>query len=396
MLEATLGGTSRHILDLSGGLLERNLEVHLVYSTLRADDGFRAGLRSLSAARPKFRHHAIPMKRELSISDLSCYLKLNRYIRAYGPFDVIHGHSTKAGFLTRLQRTRESTRMIYTPHGLMTLNPALKGLPRRAVCVLESTLATRADAVIAVSSVERACAIETGIAPSVLTVIPNGIQQAPAKVQRQQREEIRASLGLSRDIVCIGSVGRLVEYKEPGRVIQAFSALKRQTTRRMRLAMIGWGPLQPELERQVAEIGLAQDVLFLGQVDGPKYMRAFDILIHASRFEAFSYVLIEALSAGLPVVTTRVGAAEDLVVEGITGYICDPWDARVCASRLQLLVEDPNRRSAMSQAAREIAARYTVTNMVDSVVGLYSSLCSRTSSASMRRIQCQDSPGSFQ
>jgi glycosyltransferase involved in cell wall biosynthesis len=191
-------------------------------------------------------------------------------------------------------------------------------------------------------------------------------------------------------------VGRLVQYKEPQRVIQAFSALKRLTDRRVCLAMIGWGPMQPDLEKQVRGMGLSKDVLFLGQVDGRRHMPAFDILIQATRFEAFSYVLVEALAAGLPAVTTRVGAADDLVIEGITGYICDPWDAGTGAARLQMLVDDQDRRSTMSEAAREVAARYSVENMIDSVVGLYESLCSQTNPGAIRQIPCQDSSGNFQ
>jgi glycosyltransferase involved in cell wall biosynthesis len=395
VLEATLGGTSRHIIDLASGLLARNLEVHLVYSLLRADEGFVTGLAWLSKTYPEFHHHAIPIKRELSVSDFGCYLKLRRYIRDHGPFDVIHAHSTKAGFLTRLQLVSGTTRVVYTPHGLMTLNPKLKGFRRGAVCALESILARWTDTVIAVSSVELDCAIETGIARSTLTVIPNGIQPVSREVQREQREKVRASLGLSDDTVCIGFVGRLVEYKEPQRVIQAFSALKRLTNRRVRLALIGWGPMQPELEKQVAGMGLSKDVLFLGQVDGRKHMPAFDVLIQATRFEAFSYVLVEALSAGLPAVTTRVGAANDLVTEGITGYICDPWDAGTGAARLQMLVDDPDRRFIMSEAAREVASQYSVANMIDSVAGLYQRLCSQVQPEAIRRIHYQDSPGNL-
>jgi len=396
VLEATLGGTSRHILDLAHGLLERKVEVHLIHSLLRADEGFVSGLEGLCRTYPAFRQHAIPMNRELSVSDFGCYLKLRSYIRDNGPFDVIHAHSTKAGFLARLQSIRSTTRVVYTPHGLMTLNPELAGFRRRAVCALESMLSRWTDSVIAVSSVELKCALETGIAPSTLTVIPNGIQLVAPAVQMEQREKIRASLGLSDDTVCIGFVGRLVAYKEPQRVIEAFACLKRLTNRRVRLALIGWGPLQPELEKRVADLSLSSDVSFLGQVDGRRHMPAFDVLIQATRFEAFSYVLVEGLAAGLPAVTTRVGAAGDLITEGVTGYICDPWDPVTGAVLLKTLVDDPDRRSVMSEAAREISSRYSVANMVDSVAGLYESLCSQASPDALRQIRYQNSPGNLQ
>jgi|SRR5579862_1874476 len=374
VLEATLGGTSRHVLDLATGLLDRGIEVHLAYSTLRADDGFRSGLAALRAAWPGFQCREMRIARRVTISDVSCYLELQRFIDDHGPFEVIHAHSTKAGFLSRLLLRRGGARMVYTPHGLMTMNPALKGWRRHAVCALESILAGRSDAVISVSSDEHRCALDTGIGAPKLIRIPNGIHQSDAEFQLRQREAIRTAMALSGGVVCIGFVGRFFSYKEPGRLIEAFYLLKRRTARSVRLAMIGWGELEPELRRQVNAQGLSEDVVFLGQVDGASHIPAFDILAHTSRFEAFGYVFLEALSAGVPIVTTRVGGTEELVSDGVTGYICDPWDAERFAYYLQLLVDDPEHRLRMSGPARERAAPYGVANMVDSIAGLYDRL----------------------
>lgn len=377
VLEATLGGTSTHILDLADGLLEQGLDVHLAYSTLRADRGFTAGLTSLRAARPSLRCCEIPMTREVAASDIRSYLKLQRYVRAHGPFDVIHAHSTKAGFLSRLLVNRRGARMVYTPHGLMTLNPSLKGLGRRAVSVLESALSRISDAIIVGSGNERECAMQTGISSSRLTTIPNGVRPVNTELcGRQRREEIRVSLSLSPDTVCIGFVSRLLSYKEPGRVVEAFSLLRRQTKTPVALVVVGSGPLEAKMRRQVEDLGIEKDVIFLGYVDAVP-IQAFDVLGHTSLFESFAYVFVEALSAGIPIVTTRVGAAPDLIEDGVTGYVCDPWDAQKFADYLQVLVEDPERRVAMSHAARERAAPYTVSRMVDSITQLYQRLCAR-------------------
>ncbi len=106
-------------------------------------------------------------------------------------------------------------------------------------------------------------------------------------------------------------------------------------------------------------------------------MPAFDILAHTSSFEGFGYVFVEALSAGVPIVSTRVGGTAELVSDGVTGYVCDPWDADTFADYLRLLVENPQRRAAMAVAARERAAGYTVAKMVDSIAELYGRLCAQ-------------------
>src|SRR5665213_445598 len=377
VLEATLGGTSRHILDLADGLLERGMEVHFVYSTLRADRTFLTGLASLRASRTALHCHSIPITREVTLSDVSSYVKLSRYVRDHGPFDLIHAHSTKAGFLTRLLLNSCPARMVYTSHGLMTMDPALTGMRRRAVCGLESILAYRSDVVVSVSATERRTAVQTGILASKVVVISNGIRLIPREIEMKSRKRIRDSMGLRSDSVCIGFVGRLVPQKQPDRVIQAFALLKQRTSRNVHLAMIGRGPIETELRHMVSGLGIEESVHFLGEVDGAVHMSAFDVLAHASSLEAFGYVFVEALAAGVPIITTSVGGVEELISTGVTGYVCDPWNPNTFADYLQLLVEDPERRAAMSVAARERAAEYTVAKMVDSTAELYNRLCAR-------------------
>src|SRR5580765_3233871 len=96
VLEAALGGAGRHVLDLSEGLIARGHEVHLIWSTLRADRSFRSRLQSLNAATPRLHSLPIAIARAVGASDISSYLALSRYVHQRGPFDVIHAHSTKA------------------------------------------------------------------------------------------------------------------------------------------------------------------------------------------------------------------------------------------------------------------------------------------------------------
>jgi glycosyltransferase involved in cell wall biosynthesis len=390
IIEAALGGSGRHVLDLAEGLISSGEKVHLVYSPLRADYRFTTGLASLRMARPEFRCHSIPITRELGISDFHSYVRLTCYVRSHGPFDIIHGHSTKAGFLARLLLRRRGARSVYTPHGLMTLDPAVTGVRRRAVCLLESTLSRLSDAVVAVSANELLCAVKTGIEAHKLVVIPNGLDQVHDTLQTEQRRNIRNSLGLSPNTVCIGWIGRLVGYKEPDRVLESFAMLEQHTAYPVCLVMIGWGPLEAAVRQRATELRISNDVLFLGEVDGAAHAPAFDILAHSSRFEGFSYVFLEALSAGVPIVTTRVGSADQLVTDGATGYICDPWDAEVFAAHLQRLVENPKLRSTMALAARERAALFSVAHMVDAVQELYHRVCNAPNSAQLDRVAAQD------
>ncbi len=368
LLEAALGGTGRHILDLAEGLLGRNHEVHLVYSPLRADKTFGAGLERLRQ-RAGFHCQPIAMTRAVTASDLRSYLELARYVKRHGGFDVLHAHSTKAGFLGRLLWLRKDARIVYTPHGLMTMDPELTGLRRKLVSVLESALSWRCHSVIAVSRKDGECAIQTGISPRKLVMIPNGLD--PRGPAPGAREKARASLGLADDVVCIGSAGLLVPNKETARLLDAFAALRRRTSRPVRLAVIGWGPLEAKLREQARNSGIEADVQFLGQTPAEFYMPAFDIFAHASRYEAFPYVFLEALICGVPVVTTDVGGADELITAGITGFLCDPWDCETFASYLHRLAESPALRLAIGVQARNRAAQFTKTAMIEATLRQY-------------------------
>jgi glycosyltransferase involved in cell wall biosynthesis len=276
----------------------------------------------------------------------------------------------------------------------MTLNPALKGFRRVAVCALETMLGHFCDAVVTVSENEYRCAVESGIDPRKLTVISNGVSQPNTSYSRS-RDAIHRSLGLPPGVTCIGSIGRLVPQKQMGRLIDAFAVLKRRIQRSVCLVIVGWGHLEAELRHKVAALGLTDCVRFLGEADGPAHIPAFDVLALTSGYESFGYVFLEALAAGVPVVTTRVGAADDLVEEGVTGYIADPWDASVFASYLQLLAENDVIRSSMAAAARQRAAQFSADRMVDATLDLYNRILQRaraSSAPALRRILPRNLP----
>src|SRR4051794_32969775 len=95
VVEASGGGTGRHGLALAAGLSQRGCEVHLLYSPLRMDSVFAARLERATAATCS----AISVRSSIHPSDVAAVLKVRRYLREHGPFDLVHGHSSKGGAL---------------------------------------------------------------------------------------------------------------------------------------------------------------------------------------------------------------------------------------------------------------------------------------------------------
>jgi glycosyltransferase involved in cell wall biosynthesis len=373
VLEATLGGTGRHILGVARGFLERNDEVHLVYSLVRADAQFEVGLRKLRDDYPRLGECVLPIRRPVVPADAYLLWKMYRYSRRHGPFDIIHGHSTKAGFLSRLLPDSRASK-IYTPHGLMTLDPSLKGLRRWAVCRLESFLSILSKKIIVVSEEERSCALATGIESDKLVLIENGIDLARFARAASLRTQLRASFGLSPECPCIGWVGRLCDQKEPGRLLDAFAFVNEKMSGLAKLVVIGSGSLEAALRARAQSLGIDKNVIWAGGIDGADHMGMFDVLAHSSRMEGFGYVFLEALASGVPIVTTRVGGAAELVEPSGAGFICDPWHPEMFGGLLIRVLEDANLRASMSEAGRRSVSRFDIVRMLDLVSDVYDSV----------------------
>jgi glycosyltransferase involved in cell wall biosynthesis len=253
----------------------------------------------------------------------------------------------------------------------MTLDPLLRGFRRWAVSALESFLATRSNRIIVVSGDEWRCALETGIPERKLALIENGVDLAALERRVPCSAKIRESLGVASRAFCVGFIGRLTEQKKPERVLQAFAILKRKATRPVKLVVIGYGPLELTLKAHAVELGLARDVIWAGPLDGAAFVAAFDVLAHASLYEACAYVFLEALASGVPFVSTRVGVAAELAQNGGAGLICDPWSAERFADLLLRVIEDEALRSSMSVTARRVAGEFGLDRMLNLTSDLY-------------------------
>lgn len=127
---------------------------------------------------------------------------------------------------------------------------------------------------------------------------------------------------------------------------------------------------------RVRELGIEGSVRFVGsRTDVPDLLRASDLFVHPSREEGFSNAILEAMAAGLPVVTCDVGGNPEAVVDGETGRLVPPRNAAAFASAVAELLADPEKRKAMGAAGRHRATeRFSLDRMVGEIESLYESL----------------------
>ena len=129
------------------------------------------------------------------------------------------------------------------------------------------------------------------------------------------REQARESLGLSADEFVVGNVGRLHPDKDQATLISAFASVIKKIPS-SRLVIIGEGRLRANLEKQIKDLDLGALVELKGQIpDAYRYFRAFDVFVLSSDYEPFGMVLLEAMSAAIPVISTNCGGAIEVLGE---------------------------------------------------------------------------------
>lgn len=145
----------------------------------------------------------------------------------------------------------------------------------------------------------------------------NRIDIAAVQAEQTSREVARAHLGLPQDVWVVGNVGRLHPDKDQATLIRGFAQALPGLPAGSLLAIMGSGKLEASLRALAAELGVADNVRFLGQVTGGRrYFRAFDLFALSSDHEPFGMVLLEAMAAEVPVIGTDCGGGRE-VVQGI-------------------------------------------------------------------------------
>ena len=291
--------------------------------------------------------------------DLRAFVAIRRAIRDYRP-DIVHTHTAKAGVLGRLAAaTCRVPVRVHTFHGHV-LHGYFNRWVTRLVRIVEGLLARRTTALVAVGERVRDELLGSGIGRAdQYVVIPPGV----ALGARPDRVSARTALGLPVDQPVVLFVGRLTAVKRPDRLIEAMVlVLERRSD--VVLAIAGEGELLEEARSRAEPLG--ESVRFLGwQRDIAGLYAAADCMVLTSDNEGMPVTLIEAAMAGVPSVTTDVGSAREVVLDGVTGLVVAPDAAAVADGLVRLLDNDLRHRmgaAARARAEAEFDTRRLITD----------------------------------
>ncbi len=294
-------------------------------------------------------------------ADVRLIAALSRVFRLHRP-DIVHTHAWGTLFEGLIAaRVAGVPAVVHGEHGTLQLKAHQRWLQR-----LGWSSVTR---VLSVSSVLAARMSDgTGFPLSRITVLRNGVSLTDFRAGHDTR--VRESLGLAPSALVIGTIGRLVPVKDHAMLVAA-AGLLRAAGVEVTVVIAGDGPLGESLRAQAQTLGV--DLRLLGyRTDIASVMRGLDVFVSSSVSEGLSNTILEAMAAARPVVATRVGGTEEMVVDGVTGILVRPGDPAAMSRALQQVLAAPDRGAAMGAAGRsKVEQEFTLESMMRRYEDLY-------------------------
>ena len=355
------GGAEKQLCLLAAGLPQDQFDVRVCVLT-------RTGPResTLQAARVP----VIPIQKQRKI-DLSAWLRLRKVLRELQP-DLVH---------TWLFAANAYGRQAALAAGCRHVIASERCVDRWKTWVhfaIDRRLSRKSDCIIANSNAVKDFLVQHRIAADRVKVIRNGIELAEPAGDHD-RLELRRQLKLPADSNVIVAVGRLWPQKRYKDLIWAADLIKciRDDTH---FIIVGDGPQRLALQRYTEQVEILDKVHFLGhRSDAEELIRRADLLWCGSEYEGASNAVLEAMASGTPVIATDIDANRELLEHQKHGILFPVGDRASLAKWSQHLIEHPEERSRLAQAARQrVARQFSVSRMIDRHVTLYNQLFQET------------------
>lgn len=303
-------------------------------------------------------HPIGPHRKPSPFGDLRSFAQLARLVARA---DIVHGHSAKAGFLSRLAAaaTRRTRRCVFTPHGWSFW--AAEGRTQQLYLALERQAADWCKTIVAVGQFERDAGLEAGIGtPEQYAVVANGVDVSRFALPRRPRA--------GRVVM----VGRIAPPKRHDLAVEAMVQV-RSVHPDAELHIIGDGPGRPALEARISALSAWENVRLLGARDDiPALLAEAEVLLLASDYEGAPLSVLEAMAAGVPVVASAVAGIPELVIDGETGVLVEPGSAAAIGEAISALLGAPARAAELG-AGGKVRARdhYSRERMIRDLTAVY-------------------------
>ena len=396
-----VGGPARHVVWLTEGLKSMGHETVLIAGVVPPGEDDMNYFAEAAGIKPLTIRE---LSREISPKDLLAAWKIYRLMLREQPH-ILHTHTAKAGTVGRIAGLmyrwltpstvigkRRQCRFVHTFHGHV-FHSYYRPAKTKMFLAIERLLARATDCIVVVSEQQRREISEEFRVGrrEQFAVIPLGLDLDAFSNWKRRRSPARAEMDATENDILIGIVGRLTDVKNHEMFLHAAVRVKElvgeeNLKTRVRFVVVGDGRLRHSLESKARELGLIEDVVFLGTRHDPEnFYAALDIVALTSLNEGTPLTLIEAMANERPVIATAVGGVVDLLgpsVGGDAGYtICKHGvsvprgDVESFARGLFRLLTDEPLRMRLSIAGKDfVCANYGKARLIRDIANLYARL----------------------
>jgi len=344
-----LGGAQQHCLYLAEHLDRSSWDVTLITGPGGILDEAALKIPCLKVIfLSELRHEIAPA------ADIHAVISLAKIFRKE-KFTVVHTHSSKAGITGRIAAHLAGVPVvIHTIHGF-PFHGYQPRLMRKAYTFLERLAAKFTTILIAVTEKD----VEKGLRAGVGTknqyrIIFCGIELEKFKNISADRSMLIEAAGFDKNSPVVGMIACFKPQKSPLDFVLA-ADLVRQKIPSARFVAIGDGILRPDIEKLIAERRLGGIIKLLGwRHDVPDLLSGMDVVVLTSKWEGLPLVVLQALSAGKPVVATAVDGTAGIIENGVNGFLVVPGDAGAMAEKIVQLLKEPGLRMKIGNAGKNM------------------------------------------
>lgn len=344
------GGAENHLLQLVAGQVASGIDVQVAY------------LKGAGELVDAFAGLGVPVTKADGILDLLSLRRLNK--------DLVHAHLPRAE-LTALLVAGSGTALVVSRHNAEPFWPSGSKRFSKLLCRIVDR---RSKRIIVISQAVGAYMLATGhtTRADIVRTVPYGYRVPEEQNFRDQPFDSQDSAGSASRQVRLRVVARLTPQKDLPTLFRAMVELKSRG-HEIVLDIAGAGPDLVHLSNLVDELGISEQVTFVGRISNPvEFIAGGDIFVLPSLYEGFGLVLLEASAARVPIVAARNTAMMEVIVDGETGLLFTTSDVTDLADKISLLIDDPEQRQRLSEAAYErLTTVYTPEAMVEKTLAVY-------------------------
>lgn len=317
------------------------------------------------------------LKRKISlVSDIKAVFEILKIIRKIKP-DIIFLSSSKAGAIGTIASFL-SKLLFFEKHYLIyridwAFNDPRPKIERLFYIIIEFLLSRFRDIIIQTNFYDLARAKKFHLKPKIgFRVIYNGIDQKELSFfdKKAALDFLLKEKKVPEFDYVVGNIANFYQTKGLFDWLKVASQLSKEL--KIIFILIGDGPLKKELEKEAENLGIKERVLFTGQVkDAYKYLPAFDLFLFSSLKEGFPWAILEAMSAGIAILATKVGAIPLLIENERSGLLANPGNIEEIVSKAKEILKDREKRELFALKAKERVKNFSLEKMVKEYEDLF-------------------------